>query len=63
MKEYNFCPSCGVQYFHHLGLIGTCAELQKAKLNILKLKEELYELQKKELIEIIDRLIEMMEKI
>jgi len=32
------CPSCGVQYIHHNGLIPTCAELQKAKLKIERLE-------------------------
>ena len=25
------CPSCGMEYTHHLGLIGMCAELQSWK--------------------------------
>jgi len=32
------CPSCGIQYVQHNGLIGTCAELQKAKLKIKRLE-------------------------
>jgi len=44
MSENHFCPSCGVYYIHHHGLIGTCAELQKAKLEIEKLKGQLAEL-------------------
>jgi len=32
------CPSCGVDYVEHNGLIPTCAELQKAKLKIERLK-------------------------
>lgn len=38
MSDEHFCPSCGVQYIHHHGLIGTCSELQKAKLKIEKLE-------------------------
>ena len=34
----HFCPSCGVDYIHHNGLIPTCAELQIAKLKIKRLK-------------------------
>lgn len=25
LSEKDHCPSCGVAYIHHLGLIGTCA--------------------------------------
>jgi len=49
MSEIDFCPSCGVYYVHHHGLIGTCAELQKAKLEIESLKVELAELRDEEL--------------
>lgn len=35
---HTFCPSCGVDYIEHNGLIPTCAELQIAKLNIKRLK-------------------------
>ena len=49
MSEIDFCPSCGVYYVHHHGLIGTCAELQKAKLEIVELKGELAELRDEEL--------------
>ena len=38
MSENNFCPSCGVDYIHHNGLVATCAELQKAKLKIERLQ-------------------------
>jgi len=38
MSENNFCPSCGVYYVHHHGLIRTCEELQKAKLKIERLE-------------------------
>jgi len=38
MSENNFCPSCGVDYVEHNGLVATCAELQKAKLKIERLK-------------------------
>jgi hypothetical protein len=38
MSDEYFCPSCGVYYIHHNGLIPTCAELQKAKLKIERLK-------------------------
>jgi len=41
MSEIDFCPSCGVYYVHHHGLIRTCEELQKAKLEIVELKGEL----------------------
>jgi len=41
MSEIDFCPSCGVYYVHHYGLIRTCEELQKAKLEIVELKGEL----------------------
>jgi len=43
MSGEHFCPSCGVDYVEHNGLIPTCAELQKAKLEIGKLKAELAE--------------------
>ena len=43
------CPSCGVDYIEHNGLISTCAELQKAKLEIVELKGELAELRDEEL--------------
>lgn len=33
-REYLKCPSCGVKYIDHLGLIGTCEELQKYKKTI-----------------------------
>lgn len=49
MSENNFCPSCGVYYVHHHGLIRTCEELQKAKLEIVELKGELAELRDEEL--------------
>jgi hypothetical protein len=49
MSEIDFCPSCGVYYVHHRGLIGTCEELQKAKLEIVELKGELAELRDEEL--------------
>jgi len=35
------CPSCGIQYVQHNGLIGTCAELQRAKLKIERLEKVL----------------------
>lgn len=38
MSEIDFCPSCGVDYIHHNGLIPTCAELQKAQQKIIRLK-------------------------
>ena len=38
MSKDHFCPSCGVDYIEHNGLISTCAELQKAKLEIERLK-------------------------
>ena len=38
MSKNNFCPSCGVDYINHNGLIPTCAELQKAKLKIERLE-------------------------
>ena len=44
MSDEYFCPSCGVYYIHHNGLIPTCAELQKAKLKIERLKGKLAEL-------------------
>lgn len=49
MSEIDFCPSCGVYYVHHHGLIGTCKELQKANLEIEELKGELAELRKEQL--------------
>lgn len=49
MSEIDFCPSCGVYYVHHHGLIGTCKELQKAKLEIVELKGELAELRDEDL--------------
>jgi len=36
--DKHYCPSCGVYYIHHNGLVATCAELQKAKLKIERLK-------------------------
>lgn len=36
--DQHFCPSCGVDYIEHNGLIATCAELRKAKLKIIRLK-------------------------
>ena len=45
----HFCPSCGVDYIEHNGLIPTCAELQKAKLKIERLKGELAELRDEQL--------------
>jgi hypothetical protein len=41
MSDKNFCPSCGVDYVEHNGLIPTCAELQKAKLKIERLEKVL----------------------
>lgn len=38
MSVNHYCPSCGVYYIAHRGLIGTCAELHKAKLEIERLK-------------------------
>lgn len=49
MSENHYCPSCGVYYIHHHGLIATCAELQKAKLEVEKLNGELAELRKEQL--------------
>jgi hypothetical protein len=49
MSEIDFCPSCGLYYVHHHGLIRTCEELQKAKLEIVELKWELAELRDEEL--------------
>jgi len=43
----NYCPSCGVQYIHHHGLIVTCSQLQKATLKIENLKKESARLRKK----------------
>lgn len=31
MTEERKCPACGVAYVEHLGLIGTCKELQELK--------------------------------
>ena len=31
----NKCPSCGVPYIEHLGLIGTCEELQIYKMLLM----------------------------
>jgi hypothetical protein len=30
-----FCPSCGVSYDEHLGLTGTCEELQICKMLLM----------------------------
>ena len=46
---HTFCPSCGVDYIEHNGLISTCAELQKAKLRIERLKGKLAELRDEQL--------------
>jgi len=62
MSDEHFCPSCGVQYIHHHGLIGTCSELQKAKLKIEKLNGELAKLREEEL-KFNDHLIEILEKL
>ena len=35
------CPSCGEEYIEHLGLIGTCAELQLVKDKCDRLQREL----------------------
>lgn len=35
------CPSCGVAYVDHLGLIGTCRQLQEARADILVLAAEI----------------------
>jgi len=59
MSEIDFCPSCGIYYVHHHGLIRTCAELQKAKLEIESLKGELAELRdenKKQMSEILSKI-------
>jgi hypothetical protein len=32
------CPSCGVPYVDHLGLIGTCADLLAARRELLRLQ-------------------------
>jgi hypothetical protein len=44
------CPSCGIQYVQHNGLIGTCAELQKAKLKIERLEMNYSDKQFKKII-------------
>lgn len=31
MSDKNKCTSCGLPYTEHMGLIGTCAELQRMK--------------------------------
>jgi hypothetical protein len=62
MSEIDFCPSCGVYYIHHTGLIPTCAELQKAKLEIVELKGELAEL-RDEMMEFNQRETEKMRKL
>ena len=49
MSEIDFCPSCGIYYVHHHGLIRTCEELQKAKLEIVELKGKLAELRDEQL--------------
>ena len=49
MNKHTFCPSCGVDYIHHNGLIPTCAELQKAKLKIERLKMILADYRDKQL--------------
>jgi len=38
------CPSCGTPYLAHLGMIGVCAELQAAKVEIERLREGLIKL-------------------
>ena len=35
------CPSCGVAWVEHLGMIGTCRELQQARADILVLAAEI----------------------
>ena len=47
--DEHFCPCCGVDYIHHNGLIPTCAELQKAKLKIERLKMILADYRDKQL--------------
>jgi Skp family chaperone for outer membrane proteins len=34
------CPSCGVKFIKHLGLVGTCRELQAAKARAAELEAE-----------------------
>lgn len=34
------CPSCGVPYGDHMGMIGTCAKLQKAIKALEKIKKQ-----------------------
>jgi len=48
-QHEHFCPFCGVDYIHHNGLVATCAELQKAKLKIERLKGKLAELRDEQL--------------
>lgn len=32
------CPSCGVEYQKHLGLVGTCAEVQRLAARVKELE-------------------------
>ncbi len=51
MQSGPTCPSCGELFFYHLGLIPTCAELQKFKLinkDVEKILKGLYEMSKDE---------------
>lgn len=35
------CPSCGIKYINHLGLISTCKELQELKKELKSIQESM----------------------
>ena len=40
-KSRYICPSCRVPFADHMGLVGTCAELQQTRLIMLRLLDDL----------------------
>lgn len=39
------CKSCGVPYIHHLGIIGTCADLLASQAHLKAAQDKIRELQ------------------
>jgi len=44
MTDDPTCPSCGVAYIDHLGLIGTCSRVIELEVEVRLLREELNQL-------------------